>query len=294
MNPLEYIRQRSQTGPVQAPEDTQPRLTPIAGIRAVIFDIYGTLFSSGVGDISLATEQNQNDALQKTLLDHNLQLTDTGHNQRLDERLQNHIRQHHAVRRKAGIEYPEVDIRAVWKDFLEELSKENWAKSTVDTDVTTLSVDYETRINPVQLMPGLEEALASLRERKLFMSIISNAQFYTPLLFEALLGQSHKSLGLCPDCAVWSYKLLEAKPSTKLYEESAISLYKRHNILPKEVLYVGNDIRNDIWPAQEVGFKTALFAGDRLSLRRREEDPQCRNVRPDLEITELAQLNQCV
>ena len=73
-------------------------------------------------------------------------------------------------------------------------------------------------------MPGLEETLASLRERKLFMSLISNAQF-THLYFEALLGQSCKELGLCPDCAVWSYQLLEAKPSTKLYEVSAVSLY---------------------------------------------------------------------
>ncbi len=294
MNPLEYIRQRSQTTPVEAPKDARPRLIRLEGIRAVIFDIYGTLFSSGVGDISLATEQNQNDALRKTLLDHNIQLSDTGHEQRLDQRLQNHIREHHAVRHKAGIEYPEVDIRDVWKDFLKELYKENWIQGTVDTDVTTLSIDYETRINPVQLMPGLEKTLASLRERKLFMSLISNAQFYTPLLFEALLGQSYEELGLCPDCAVWSYQLLEAKPSTKLYEVSAVSLYKRHNIVPKEVLYVGNDMRNDIWPAQEIGFKTALFAGDQLSLRRREKDPQCRNVRPDLEITELMQLNQCI
>ena len=64
MNPLEYIRQRSQTTPVEAPKDARPRLIRLEGIRAVIFDIYGTLFSSGVGDISLTTEQNQNDALR--------------------------------------------------------------------------------------------------------------------------------------------------------------------------------------------------------------------------------------
>jgi putative hydrolase of the HAD superfamily len=53
-------------------------------------------------------------------------------------------------------------------------------------------------------------------------------------------------------------------------------------------------MRNDIWPAQETGLKTALFAGDRLSLRRREDDPDCRKTKPDLEITHLEQLLHCL
>ena len=57
---------------------------------------------------------------------------------------------------------------------------------------------------------------------------------------------------------------------------------------------MGNDIRNDIWPAQSVGFKTALFAGDKLSLRRRKDDPQCKQIEADLEITQLHQLLDCL
>lgn len=36
-----------------------------------------------------------------------------------------------------------------------------------------------------------------------------------------------------------------------------------------QTLYVGNDMLNDIYPAQQLGLKTAFFAGDQRSLRKR-------------------------
>ncbi|MGC6455761.1 MAG: HAD family hydrolase [Coraliomargaritaceae bacterium] len=293
-DPLEYIRRHCQSGPVQPPKDAQARLVKLDGIRAVVFDIYGTLFSSGVGDISLATEQDRNHILQETLLGHGIQLLDTGKNERLDLQLYEQIQKHQAVRRKEGIEYPEVEIRMVWKDFLKNLQEREWIAQENDIDVEILAVDYETRVNPTQAMPGLATALATLRKSGFVMSIISNAQFFTPFLFPALLGNTHEKLGFSEQCSIWSYRLLEAKPSTQLYKDSAAQLYKQYGILPCEVLYVGNDLRNDIWPAQDIGFKTALFAGDSRSLRRRENDPNCRMISADLEITHLEQLAKCI
>jgi putative hydrolase of the HAD superfamily len=59
---------------------------------------------------------------------------------------------------------------------------------------------------------------------------------------------------------------------------------------PSAVLYVGNDMLKDIHPARSVGFRTALFAGDRRSLRLRQEDSRCRKLSPDLIVTDLGQL----
>ena len=47
-------------------------------------------------------------------------------------------------------------------------------------------------------------------------------------------------------------------------------------------------MRNDIAPAAALGFRTALFAGDRRSLRLREEDAL--GVTPDAIITSLDQI----
>lgn len=50
----------------------------------------------------------------------------------------------------------------------------------------------------------------------------------------------------------------------------------------------------DVWPAQAVGFRTALFAGDARSLRKRDEDERIRGVVPDLVVTELSQIAGCL
>jgi len=56
------------------------------------------------------------------------------------------------------------------------------------------------------------------------------------------------------------------------------------------VLYVGNDVRNDVAPARSCGCRTALFAGDRRSLRERSDEPDCAGVRADVTLTALEQL----
>ncbi|MEM8866718.1 MAG: HAD family hydrolase [Verrucomicrobiota bacterium] len=285
---------RRQSGPVQLPDDAAQRLQKLEGIQAVVFDVYGTLFSSGVGDISLATEQNRDTALRTTLSENGIKISDTLASKRFDDHLHTVIHKHQDQRREAGIRYPEVDILRVWADFIEELQDTAAIQLSTDIDPSLLAVDYESRVNPIQPMPALSETLATLQARGLVMSIISNAQFYTPLLFDTFLEKDLSELGFCLDSAVWSYAMLEGKPSTALYINSAQLLQKHHGIQPEHVLYVGNDMRNDIWPAKEVGYKTALFAGDRLSLRRRVGDPLDNGSQADVEITSLDQILEII
>jgi putative hydrolase of the HAD superfamily len=291
---LSLITDRRQHGPVQLPDHAEERFPELDGIRAVVFDVYGTLFSSGVGDISLATEENRDAAIRAVLEDNRIHISDTASELRFDEALHDFIHKHQNRRRSEGIENPEVEIRAVWKDFIRHLRTSQRIDFDNDLDfdvfIETLIIDYETRVNPTQPMPGLEDLLTELRTRGLVLSIISNAQFYTPLLFEAFLGKSIDALGFCPNCNVWSYAELEGKPSQRLYQLAAERLKQNHDLRPEQCLYVGNDMRNDIWPAQALGFRTALFAGDRLSLRRREDHPACKELQPDAEIIKLDQM----
>jgi putative hydrolase of the HAD superfamily len=57
-----------------------------------------------------------------------------------------------------------------------------------------------------------------------------------------------------------------------------------------ETLYVGNDMLNDVWTASQCGLKTALFAGDKRSLRLREDDARCAALQPDVIVTSLSQI----
>ena len=116
------------------------------------------------------------------------------------------------------------------------------------------------------------------------MGIISNAQFYTPLILRWFLNSGLPDLGFEEDLLIYSYEMGCAKPSAALFKLAAHRLEKR-GISPESVLYLGNDEKKDILPAKQTGFQTALFAGDARSLRR-----EGGSVQADLVITDLEQL----
>lgn len=260
----------------------------IAPFRVVVFDVYGTLLISGTGDISLADDGDRSAILCETMQDNGFAINGTPP---LAEILHRCIRVAQEKIRKAGVEWPEVEIREVWDAFLQHCVNAGLVETPqAPVDREVLAVDYECRVNPVWPMPGMTEVLDSIRASGKLLGIVSNAQFFTPMLFEALTGKLPSQLGFCESRCEWSYKVREGKPSTGLYSRLAGRLWENDQIRPGEVLYIGNDIRNDIWPAAQIGFRTTLFAGDQRSLRRRENDPDCRNVHPDFIISDLRQL----
>jgi len=124
------------------------------------------------------------------------------------------------------------------------------------------------------------------------MGIVSNAQFYTPLILDSLYEPSITDLGLAEEAKIWSYKLGYAKPSTRLFASLLDYFDSRWSIQPSEVLYVGNDMLNDIYTAAAVGCRTALFAGDQRSLRVRRENSLVQSLQADAIITDIAQVLQ--
>ena len=64
----------------------------------------------------------------------------------------------------------------------------------------------------------------------------------------------------------------------------------QYGINENETLYIGNDMLNDVYTAASCGLKTALFAGDKRSLRLRTDNPKVNGLSPDCIITELLQI----
>jgi len=265
------------------------RLQNLPDIRAVLFDVYGTLFISASGDIGSTGQGARAQAFGETLRALGIP-AEAETARRGASALVETIGKSHEQLEAEGREYPEVEIRKVFLEVLLILWKEGRIAGPPDDELCeAVALEYECRINPTWPMPGLAETLRSLKERKLALGIVSNAQFFTPLLFPAHLEDSLETLGFDPELCVWSYLHREAKPSPILFKIAAERL-GRLNIEPRQVLYVGNDRLNDIRPAGAAGFKTALFAGDRRSFRPREEDPHSTGVTEDVLLTSLLQL----
>jgi len=284
MNDTELLRRiRERSRPLDPlPTEMEARLPELKDIRAVLFDIYGTLFVSAAGDIGVGLAIDGDRAFRAAM--EAVGLPPKGGAALLTEA----IEAEHARKRALGIEYPEVDIVEIWKTVLERL-----AFSVSSATLCLLALEYELRVNPVWPMPGLAALLAGLRQKGLLLGVISNAQFFTPLLFPAFLDRSLDELGFSSDCCIFSWRVGEAKPSRRLFELAAARLRAR-GIGPQQVLYLGNDCLNDLWPAGQTGFRTGLFAGDARSLRLRETDPRCREVEPDCVFRKLREVTQVI
>lgn len=268
-----------------------PNLKRFPEIQVVLFDVYGTLFISGSGDIALANVQRNQQAARDALSAAGCSGDLEQAGAQASVMLLQKIGQTHETRRNQGIAYPEVDIRDEWQWVLETLSHEQVIDGVISSETAwRVSLEYEFRVNPVWPMPGVLETLHELRKRQMLLGIVSNAQFYTRLMFPALLGHSHLELGFAPELCAWSFQRLEAKPALKLFQNVLRHLRHDYGITPEQVIYVGNDMLNDIWTASRLGLKTALFAGDQRSLRLRHDDPRCAGVQPDLILTDLKQL----
>ena len=246
-------------------------------IQCVLFDIYGTLFISGSGDISVAQKTSPAPRnLQRLLQKFNIRKTPGD----LTGELLRAIEEEHRRLRNDGIDYPEIKIDQIWKQILE----------TDDFDsVRRFAIEYELVVNPVFPMPNLDKTLIACREQNLTMGLISNAQFFTPLLFEWFLHAKPEDLGFHSDLIFLSYQIGHAKPSPVPFEKAA-TVMNAMGLGTAACLYVGNDMLNDIYPAKQLGFQTALFAGDKRSLRLRTDDARCTNLSADLILTDLGQL----
>lgn len=285
-------RMKSLVSPIEVrPTQTDPQLKQLESIRAVVFDIYGTLLISGSGDIGVSTATARPDAFEQSVRSAGFQLRCAG-----DvgvARLHQAIGAQQEALRARGTEYPEIDIREVWLEVIKSESIEALDLVEPDGRIERCAVEYEMLVNPTWLMPHAVETVQRLGEQGLQLGIVSNAQFFTPILCEVLCGRSLHELGFPRELAVYSFEHLQAKPGEFLYELAAHRLADR-GIAAEEVLYVGNDMLNDVLPARSLGFKTALFAGDARSLRWREGDERVQDIEPDLIVTDLAQIVDCV
>ncbi len=280
------------------PTAAEARLDELPGIRAVLFDVYGTLFISASGEVGTAGADDSELALTQAISACSARGAHSGGQNDASLRrvgvrgvalLHETIAAHHRQRRKQGVRFPEVDIRWVWSRVLGQLQREDLIDPD-NLDLDALAVEYECRVNPVWPMPGAEQLLAALRARCMVLGIVSNAQFYTPLLFEAFWASALEQLGFSSHLCVWSYEQGVAKPCVELLRTGLNRLRTVSGIGPQAVLYVGNDMRNDILPAVDLGCRSGLFAGDRRSYRPRCDEPRCREASPNVVLTDLGQL----
>lgn len=225
----------------QEPEPYPTRL------RAVVFDIYGTLLIAPSGGVK--PDATIDSVLRATLLQH-------GHVPPHSPSTVLHaaVLRHHAA---AGVDHPEIDLRVLWREVL---------GLPEDHDTTLLVRAIENAWHPAQPMPGAEKFIRHLAARGISLGLLSNAQSNT------LTDLGSIAEFFIPGFTILSYQHGIAKPSPRIFQILTERL-AGHGVSPGETLYIGNDPLHDIVPAAAAGFKTALFTGHPDSLRNGESAP---------------------
>ncbi|MHB8899408.1 MAG: HAD family hydrolase [Thermoguttaceae bacterium] len=286
----EIIRRHSRPL-VPKPTGERPVLRRWERLDAVLFDVYGTLFISSSGEPGAGLPGGAGESVAAALAAAGAPFR--GSADGAWEMFVGQVQREHEKARLGGRAHPEVDIVQIWGSVVAELAMRGWIEADAVVDPVVLAAEFEVRTNPVWPMPGLRAVLEGLLCAGKVLGLISNAQSYTVELFPALLGHSPEELGFGEDLQFYSYRYGFAKPGRELYLLAAAAL-RRRGIPVERSLYVGNDMRNDIVPAAAVGFRTALFAGDARSLRRRPDEANCAGIVPDLVVTDLRELLDCI
>ncbi len=263
-------------------------------IKAVIFDIYGTLLISSSGDIDQVSlnKDNMRTAMETGGFDLSGCKEET-YSFLLDQ-LQEQVKKQHEELKTKGHPYPDVDIFKVWKNMFEAAESEGLLKLRGSESWEDTIMVFELLSNRVYPMPGMKEVLLEIKKTGIPMGIVSNAQFYTPIIMNYFLtGEftTNQHIDLFEeDLSVYSFKELRAKPDTALFNKFIPVLNSKYNIEPSETLFVGNDMLKDVYTATKAGLRTVLFAGDERSLRLREDDERVKGMFPDFIINDLKQL----
>jgi putative hydrolase of the HAD superfamily len=206
-------------------------------IKGILFDLYGTL-------IDIETDESMEEiyrTISHFLNYHGIYL----HRWEVRDRYYEIMKQQKEER---GERYPEINVEAIWQTFLRQEGME--ASLDCLELATTLAQLYRgISRKRLQLYPGVKEALNELRS-SYCMALVSDAQpcFALPEI---------KAMGLEGyfDPLIISAYYGFRKPDARLTEMALISM----NLLPSEVIYVGNDMYRDIYGANRLGIKTIFF-----------------------------------
>jgi putative hydrolase of the HAD superfamily len=212
-------------------------------IRAVIFDIYGTL-------LEVAPPPPDADAQWQRLCRELLHIEPPLSRLELAIASNKVIAQHHQAARARGIRWPEIHWPSVVAEVLPGLSRlprdaqEDFLFRQVQTGHTT------------RLAAETAATLRGCRERSVALGIASNAQAYTLReLNEALatheLGMDLFERGLC----FWSFEHGFSKPDPHVFQILTARLQAR-GIAPDQILMVGDRLDNDLEPARVHGWQT--------------------------------------
>ena len=294
---------RWPTAPRRDPVNAAAYVKPLSGIKAVAWDVYGTLLRITDGELLFQHPQQMRMevALDKTVQEFKMwNSMSRKPGAPWEYMLQLYTRAYDDLRmagsgRKGDL--TEVDAAKLWRKVLEKLEKNEYEYDAsfygdLDDLGAKIAFYFHSSLQGVEAAADALPALTAVKNAGLPQGIIADGQCFTLVqLLRGLESQGTLPPLFDPELVTLSYQEGVRKPSKSLYL-TALERFRKYDIGPENVLYVSARLREDLAVAKTVGLRTALYAGDKVSLRAAGTDLKDPAVKPDRLMTELVQIRE--
>ena len=306
-----YLDSRTDLHWPSAPEVKRPKARPhlqrLPGLRAVTWNVYGTLLAIAEGELCFEHPNKfiMDLALDKTIQEFKMWQAMTrkpGQPAEYMHTIYRRVLDEFRLQPSAAERYPEIPADKVWEAIVKKLLQNEYSFNasffgSLDDYSRKIAYFFHRSLQGTACYPGAAAALEYVADQLGHQGLIADGQCFTCVQLQRGLreqGCTRSLAELIPESLrVLSWEVRAKKPSERLFRLGLARLAER-GIKPSQVLHVGSHLRHDVAPARGLGMKTALFAGDKASLHAHSDQLKDPHLRPDVLITELNQIVEIV
>lgn len=303
----QWLSERNLRWPaVPAPESARatPYIKPLTGIKAVAWNVYGTLVRISDGDLLFQHPQpiRMEIALDKTIQEFNMWNSMTRRPGKPWEymltKYQNALDEQRMASSGRKGDVTEINSALIWKKLLSMLDKKDYSYDTDlfgDFDQLSEKVAYffHSALQGVAPSEGALSTLLALQAAGLKQGLLADAQCFTPVqLLRTLQDQGtlpKLDALFAPSLNTYSYAEGIRKPSRTLFLR-AVDRFVKTGLEPEQILYVSSRVADDLAVAKSLGLRTALYAAEKLGLKVTPDELKDPATKPDRLLSRLADI----
>jgi FMN phosphatase YigB (HAD superfamily) len=309
MSLAEYADQLDQRRLIW-PQVSAPKIVPatpsiqfLPDIRAVLWDVYGTLLRVSDGRFTLFPEDKVRlqIALDKTIHEFNMwnhMYRRPGPPWESMIGLYKSTIERQSMQAAARGDVKDVNLVETWGNIIMRLFEKEYQfdedlYGNLDEFSEKVAYFFHSCLQGVEARAGAVSAMTELANNELLQGFLSDGQSFTlvqTLRALALQGQLPPLFQLFrPQTLILSHDLGVKKPSRSLFAHTVNQL-RGLGIQAKEILHISCRLNTDLVPARAAGMKTALLAAEKSGLVVSAADLKDPVKKPDRLLTDLKQL----
>jgi FMN phosphatase YigB (HAD superfamily) len=288
------------------PAKARPHLESMPEIKAVLWNVYGTLLTIPLGDLVFEHPERMvmEIALDKTITEFKM----WGSMSRKPGQPAEYMKALYAnelmLQRGLGTgeRFPEVLSERIWEALIKKLFQKDYTFDagffgSLNEYSKKVAYFFHASLQATAAQPEAALALKLTAEAGKTQGLLADGQCFTMAQLARGLRQQETDLDLAKllplTLRTLSCDVKARKPSETIFRHALVALHEK-GIRPGEVLHVGSSIARDVAPARKMGMHTGLYAGDKVSLEATPEQLKDPAQRPDVLLTELGQIAQIV